>query len=236
MLGSRLVIGDNSQQDKIEGEKLLREAIAKGYDKAIIYLGRLLLNRDNSQQDKIEGENLLREAIAKGNDYAIYYLAHYRYEDNKKEEAAELFYKSMQQGEAESEINLAYMIRKGEYPLHMPHLNIKDLLTKHVFTDKPHIIASVNYALNIVGSTNTTSKWVEAQNILMKLDIYGKEELNNKIDWWYDLSKKGDVEGDLVIGWLSKLGLIDDIKEVGCKERFNRAIASGVCIPEWLLQ
>jgi len=235
-LGWCLLDGENVEQNKEEGERLLREAIAQGDDEAMRILGSRLLDGENVEQNKEEGERLLREAIAQGNVDAMCCLAYCLYQVNRKNEAVSLFEKAVENGDCQSEINLAYMIRRGEYTPSKNIQSIENLLYKHVYNKKPNISATINYALSKIKLTKDNDKWLEAHKILSKLKIYNKSDLNEGIEWWIDLSRTGDLEGDLVIGWLSKLGLIDDIDGLSFYERFKKVLNDGIFIADWLYQ
>jgi|GEM_PF-3285893 len=230
-LGWRLLNGENVEQNKEEGEKLLRDAVKMSNTNAMAYLGSCLMNGENIEQNKEEGEKLLRDAMELGNNNAINSLAFNLYLCGQKPRSADLFYKGILKDNSVCEINLAYMIRKEEYPSSKGSLNVEELLHKYVFTDKPDIFASINYALFIVASTKDNIIWNNAEDILSKLNIYNKIDFKDAVQWWSALSNIGDLEGDLIIGWLSKLGLIDDINGLSYSDRFKKLLDAGMFIP-----
>ncbi len=233
-LGTRLIDGDGVSQDNIEGENWLRKAAKAGYNQAMAVLGSRLIDGDRMRQDIPEGIKLCIASIDKGNADAANTLGFYFYKSGNFIQSVNFFKKGMLLGNYLSKINLSYMIRKGEYPNYSGTPNIEELLGDLVKINR-YTFALINYSLYLISNLNTTIDWIEADYCISLIDYDNTSDIDSAVNWWQNLSNQGDLEGDLVLGWLCLRKKVSDPEELSVKERFAKA-KQIYNIPEWLIE
>jgi hypothetical protein len=102
------------------------------------------------------------------------------------------------------------------------------LLEKGLQKNEP--LAIINLILTIITNEKSDEEWKYADFLIKSLN-----KCMSAASWWYETSRQGNIEGDLIIGWLVKYGLIYDPDEIGYKERFLKVSKKGWYIPQWLL-
>jgi hypothetical protein len=122
--------------------------------------------------------------------------------------------------------NLAYILRR--------YSSVQDqiplILERPLAQGDP--FALVNYALYLAQFTND---WLEADRQLEKINNSSRG-CEGIIEWWGGLSQKGDVEGFLVLLWLSRHGLFEEAK-TGLLPALKEAIITVYPeTPEWLFE
>ena len=134
--------------------------------------------------------------------------------------------------EADAKNNLAYMIRRKEVKdfLKYSNKNIAELLQEGVHQKEPFsmINMSLLWAINI----GTEDAWKLADDIMSNIP---KDNIMSALRWWYDVAKKGDVEGYLVHYWMLRHGKIDKTPLGTKSELIERLSADISGIPYFLL-
>lgn len=178
-------------------------------DEAIVYFDYLL-----DKSNDLISDPKIKEIV--GETCAMYGLA--LYNKKKIKDSFETFKMGTQYNNPYSQVNLAYMLRRGEG---QGDFNIIDLLDKGIENDIP--IAYVNKALSLVMNNWDERQWKEADNIIKNLKTYSKDVIESIETWWHELLLQDDTEGHLVIGWLTRHNLISDPEGLTLKERLNKA-------------
>ncbi len=234
-LGSRLIRGRGMIADPERGKDLLREAAHRGSQLAHIRLAVYMLSGWGLRQDRGEGLQWLRR-IGATQPKHISNLGLHLYMKSLTlprmeaggliEEAAVLFQEAIRQGYSTAQLNLAYLVRRGEvsdatYPsldeLLLPHLNHNNSL------------ARVNQALRLARGIQCAVDWTAADVLIGKL-----QDADRLLDWWFARSEEGDAEGHLVTAWLSRHQLTVDPASLALPERVDMARAGGWGVPDWL--
>lgn len=173
-----------------------------------------------------EGEELLISLLERNYSDGANFVAFSSYEDGDYAKAAELFLKCSQVGCTDSKISLAYMLRRREVPGDLNIPTIEELLEDLIEKKDPHAI--VNYALYLISIDD--EKWEEADKLIKSMI-----NANTTIDWWINGDMVGEGEKNIVLGWLTSHGLIEDPEGISASERLLKAKEHGWMIPDWAI-
>ena len=111
-------------------------------------------------------------------------------------------------GNCSSESLISLIIREEKYPNYSGTPNIEELLNDLVNINKD-TFALINYSMYLI-STHTTTDWIKADYYISLIDYDNTSDIDSVISWWQSLSNEGDLEGDLVLGWLCLKGKVND--------------------------
>jgi TPR repeat protein len=139
------------------------------------------------------------------------------------------FLRAFEAGSAEAGNNIGYMLRRGEVGRDDLSQPVDHYLSKGLAENSP--FNKINLALCFAQGFQRSKDWRRADELVAELGESGRE----LVDWWHSLSKRGDAEGDLVLGWLGRHGLVVDPDGIYWQERLTRARRSGWTVPDWLL-
>lgn len=143
------------------------------------------------------------------------------------QEASVLFQEAVRQGHRISELNLVYLLRRGEIPSEgLPSLEA--LLAPHLREQNPNAV--INQALRFARGVGCGTDWNAADILVGKLQSAAEAILI----WWHARSKEGDAEGHLVTAWLCRHELVVDPDQMSAQERLDRARAGGWDAPNWI--
>lgn len=231
ILGSRLIVGLGLTANPDSGKRLLAAAAQHGSQLAHIKLGTYLLS-----ENREEGLRWLRR-IGACEGHHISSLAYYVYMKSLDaptqvgahilaEEAASLFQEAIRQGRTEEQVNLAYLLRRGEIGSSL-YPSIETLLASHVFQEKP--AALMNQALRVAAGVECTAEWRVADILVGKI-----KEGDALLAWWFARSEEGDPEGHLVTGWLVRHHLASDPDGIPLTARMSHARDGGWAVPDWM--
>lgn len=227
-LGDRLIKGKGLFKRVSEGARWLRKAADEGYIPAIGNLGYRYLNGEGLPQNKARGKEYLVKIENSKNAEEMTVIGQRRYEIGDYKSAFEFFLRGFNLGSEDARNDLAYMIRRSEVPLDAtPPYTAIELL--RVLVEKNHSVGTVNYALCLATGFQCSEDWKAADQLITRI-----KKGSGVFQWWYDLVKKDDPEGDLVVGWLARHRLIDDPDGLTVAERLGRARAGGWRVPEWM--
>lgn len=235
-LGTRLITGARLPADPERGRELLRRAADNGSQLAHIKLGTYILCGRGLPQNRAEGYRWLR-GIGVTEPAQLSLLGCYLYEKSLAapirgearllaEEAGVLFYESTQQGNGADAVNLAYLLRRNEISA-APYPSLDVLLSPHLQQNRP--FALVNQALRLAKGVQCDIDWTLADILISKIKL-----AHSVFKWWSTIGGRGDAEGYLVIGWLSRRGLALDPTQLTIKQRMEFARANGWAAPEWM--
>lgn len=238
MLGTRLITGSVLPADPERGRRLLVQAAEGGSQIAHIKLGVYLLSGRGLAQDKEEGFSWLRR-VGCLQPSQLQFLNFHLYmkslaaptRGEKRllaEEAGVLFYESVQQGNSGDELNLAYLIRRGEIDA-APYPPLDTLLALHLRDNHPS--ALINQALRLAKGVGCEVDWQLADILVGKIERAGEI-----LQWWFARSTQGDAEGHLVTGWLVRRELALDPEQREVVQRMDLARAGGWEVPDWMGQ
>ncbi|HXV43731.1 MAG TPA: tetratricopeptide repeat protein, partial [Anaerolineae bacterium] len=227
-LGDLLIEGKNLSKAVTEGLRLLRKAADAGYTPATANLGYRYLNGEGLPQNKARGREYLAKIENSTNAQEMAFIGDKRHEVGDYTSAIEFYLRSFELGNEDARNNLAYMLRRSEVPLGtvLPNTAIELLLT---LVEKDYSFGIVNYALCLASGFQCSEDWKAADQLMARI-----RKVSGVFDWWYDLVKKDDPEGDLVVGWLARHGLISDPDGLTVAERMRRARIGGWKVPEWM--
>ena len=237
-LGGRLIDGNGLTANPTEGESFLQRAIDAGDSIAMRQLGGRLIDGNGLAANPTEGESLLQRAADAGSSEAMNALAFFKYQsaDGKSSAAAiqlrsnavKLFARAFQLGDLKAGINATYILRRGESsPDGLP--SVVDLLAPGLA--ELDSFALVNDALCHASGFQRPIDWVAADARMAEIGVTGA---GNILEWWHKLAQQGDAEGDLILGWLARHGLIKDPDAQTIETRLNAATAGGWQVPKWL--
>jgi hypothetical protein len=133
-----------------------------------------------------------------------------------------------------SAANLAYMARRGETGATQGIPPLDKLLEKGLSSKTS--IAVINEALRRASGTECQVDWRRADDLISQLRMRrGTMDLQEALDWWLLMSTRfDDGEGHLVIGLLSRHGLVDDPHGLPVRERMVRARERFWNVPAWM--
>jgi TPR repeat protein len=236
--GVRLLVGRGVEQNSAEGERLLREAAENdGILLAHIRLGAHLIGGWGLPRDRRAGLLWLRRVgatsppqITRLGTYLSNKSLAARRTDAMllREEAAILCEEGVRQGVLPGQMIIAYLIRRGEIDA-TSRPSLDELLSEHVKKDQP--FALVNQALRLARGVQCEVDWAKADEVFSRIPT--SEEI---FDWWYARARDCDPEGDIVVAWLARYGLIVDPDGMDVAERFKRGSRGGWEPPDWILQ
>ncbi|EEL83482.1 Tetratricopeptide repeat domain protein [Bacillus cereus AH1271] len=154
---------------------------------------------------------------------ALSHKAFKLYKEKDYNGAANCFLTAFELEEYNAGINLVYMIRRGEFDYSSGKYTIEELLKEGL--DNESAFAIVNKALCLVQGKWDFDYWLKADALIRDMSNLSSEELEDALGWWNEVANLGDVEGDLVIGWLSRHDLIKDPEGQTLKSRLDKAKA-----------
>lgn len=236
ILGTRLITGTGLLADPERGKRLLVKAAQGGSQLAHIKLGVYLLSGRGLAPNREEGLHWLRR-VGCTQSAQLQFLNYYLYLKSLAastrgearllaEEAGVLFHESVQQGNSADEMNLAYMIRRGEIDP-APYAPLDTLLSRHLQTNQP--FALINQALRLAKGVECEVDWLLADILVGKI-----QGTDGVLKWWSARSTEGDTEGHLVTGWLVRRQLAIDPERLPLAQRMGLARAGGWDAPEWM--
>lgn len=236
VLGTRLITGAGLSGDPERGEQLLRKAAHGGSQLAHIRLGVYLLSGRGLAQDREEALRWLRR-VGVTRPSQLQFVNYYLYQKSLTalsrtqarllaEEAGVLFYESVQQGNIGDQMNLAYLIRRGEIDP-KPYPSLDELLSQHLQQNEPY--ALINQALRLAKGVECAVDWQLADILVGKIRAAG-----DVLKWWFARSTESDAEGHLVTGWLVRRHLALDPEQQTLARRMELARAGGWGAPQWM--
>lgn len=236
ILGSRLIVGAGMALDPQQGQQLLIEAAKQGSQLAHVKLGVYLLSGQGLSQNRNEGLRWLRRIGATEANH-ISQLASYVHIKSiaaatpgsariLAEEAAVLYFESVQRGNRGEEVNLAYLLRRKEISP-SPYPSIETLLATHLQQGNP--VAAVNQALRLAAGIGCAIDWHAADTLISKIRA-GTAVLKG----WWARSQEGDPESHLVTAWLVRHGLTIDPDKIPLRDRMDLARDGGWTVPDWM--
>lgn len=129
--------------------------------------------------------------------------------------------------------NYAYMIRRHE----IAHITDRDhLIALKLLNDgvkEGEAFSLVNTALVFALMLGDNESWHLADSIFEKLSPLGGALVES---WWKDVAEAGDIEGDLVLFFLLRYGLIDDSETAPIKSIARRLTKNLSAFPKWLAE
>lgn len=129
--------------------------------------------------------------------------------------------------------NYAYMIRRHE----ITHVTGQDhLIALKLLNDgvrEGEAFSLVNTALVFALMLGDDESWHLADSIFEKLSPLGVVLVES---WWKDVAEAGDIEGDLVLFFLLRYGLIDDSETAPIKSIVRRLTKNLSSFPKWLAE
>jgi len=226
-LATRLIDGNGIQKHVSGGISRLKKLADSGLSEAMLDYGIRLKKGIKVGKNILKGQRYIERAISTSNEY--HSLGIIAYKLNDYEVATELFVKSFKLGSEQSGTSLAYMLRRNEVRGTIPTSNIYMLLEKSLKSSSDTAI--INLAMSIINENSfSDSNWKIANSL-----IKGLFKCAESANWWYESTMNGkDLEGHLVLGLLSKHGIITDPDNLSYLERFNIA-KSKWDIPNWLM-
>jgi TPR repeat protein len=229
VLAQRLLEGNGLAQDLVEGEAWLRRVADRNLA-ARAELGCRLVIRDANEEAVAEGRRHLAEAAASAAPDEITAVGLSCYQAGEYALAARTFLRGLHLEDGPiCGNNLVYMLRRGEIPAAMDLPAVVDLLAEGIRQKDP--FALVNQALCRAAGIQCTADWAAADHL-----IAGLSRADDVREWWYELARRDDPEGHLVIGWLVRHGRIADPDGMDLAQRMARARSGGWQAPEWMDQ
>lgn len=235
-LGMRLLSGESVPTQVRQGRLWIQSAAVAGDRLAAIVLGRWLVKGKYLPADTVEGRAFLARAGA-SSDADIPRLGVPLYDRALNaptpsirrrllDEVVELFLEGHDAGSLGTSLNLAYMIRRGEASGdRFPPLEV--LLERGLRSKKP--FAVMNEALRRALGVQCVSDWHQADQFVSEL-----RTSTGIIEWWGRIARRGESEGNLVLGWLVRHGLAADPDGMEPCRRFALLAATHVRIPHWM--
>jgi TPR repeat protein len=228
---SRLIEGGSAER----GQQLLRNAADRGMVLAHVRLATLLMSGAGLPRDQQTALRYLRRlGVTSGIQVGLLGVHTYlkslaAYGSQRRrlaEDAAILFEESARQGCRDTEVSLAYLLRRGEVSaLGRPTLD--DLLAWHLENGSSE--ARINEALRLAAGVECKVDWVAAD-----ARFAGLNDVDGVFSWWHDRSAEGDAEGHLVIGWFVRHGYRRDPDGLSLTERLDQARTRGWSVPPWM--
>jgi TPR repeat protein len=242
-LGRRLLDGDGLEQNAEEGRRWFTKAAEEGDISAMRNLGNRLLDGDGLEQDTEEGHRWLTRATEEGDLVALNSLGLEAYAERDFRAATEIFLNIFQSENADqvdrgnSANNLLYMKRRGEVPDDISTPADKEIL-RTARKSGPKGFVPINTTLcQAAGLMGLHANWKTADGLIARLKL--KENWDPRIlDWWKTLADSDDDqdrgEGNLIVGWLVRHGIIEDPDGRTVEQRLNDAKELGWEVPDWM--
>ena len=229
ILGCHYIDGKTLDCNPVQGVSLLEKAIKKGNKSAYEALGERLIQGKNIEKDELRGR-LLIQLFESGQTTTSIIDDGFKSYSSEKKEAAESFLNAFKANCCEqSGNNLAYMMHRGEVPESVKCPEVETLLNAGIKVE--YTFSYINYALCLAKGFGFKKDWRKADNEFCKLIDFGRDQ---DYSWWTDLSEKNDADGHLVVGWLTRYGLIEDPESLSIKVRMNCAKECGFDVPDWM--
>jgi TPR repeat protein len=233
-LGAYLLEGNPSANDSLALE-MLRDAAKRGSSLAHVVLGVSFISGRGVTVDRGAGTGWLRR-LGATKARLIGALASYLYSRALGSFPAErrrltrfsavLFWESICQGNVDDEVNLAYLIRRGEVSGEgFPTLD--ELLKRQLAAGTAH--ALMNQALSLARGGNRAADWRAADALVARLG-----DSTTLLSWWQSRASEGDSEGHLVLGWLVRHRHAHDPERLTMAMRFDTARMGGWQVPDWI--
>ncbi|MFP8872650.1 MAG: hypothetical protein VCB43_15225, partial [Myxococcota bacterium] len=241
----RLLDGDGLEQDTEEGRRWLTRAAEGSYAPAMRGLGNRLLDGDGLEQDTEEGQRWLTKAAEEGDTQAMGILGLAAYAESDFRSAAENFLNGLQSENASQDYrghsanNLLYMKRRGEVPDDISTPADKEILgTARKSGPKGWVLINTTLC-QAAGLMGLHANWKTADGLIARLKL--KENWDPDIlDWWKKLADSDDDqdrgEGNLIVGWLVRHGIIEDPDGQTAEQRLNDAKELGWEVPDWMFE
>lgn len=235
ILGTRYLIGQGVNTDPQKGRRWLLEAAEQGSRLAHIELGVYCLAGWGMEPDREQGLRWLRRiGVIHPVELSIVavnlYLRALRFSNTERrqliDEACVLFQEAFRQGERDSTVNLAYLLRRGEIPP-ATYPSLDELLSEHLQQNKSFALA--NQALRLARGVQCAVDWTQADELISRIT-----DVEPILSWWFRRSLDGDAEGHLVVGWLCRQSLAFDPERCSLHERLELARAGGWPVPQWM--
>ncbi|MCP3795786.1 metallophosphoesterase [Paenibacillus sp. CH40] len=228
-LGLKYLNGDGVKKHISNGRDRVSRAAHSENFRAMFELGLRLKRGDKFPKNTKKGQEYIDKSLkdVTGDNYHGLALIAYRLKDY--ELATKFFLIAYENSSIDAGTSLAYMTRRKEI-----RGEVKKIPSIFMLLEKALVNNSVTAILNLVLSyvildDDLDIYWEIADNIIRRLD-----DCNMEIKWWYDIAQENDVEGHLIVGWLSKYNLINDVFDISYRERFNLVRKSGVKVPDWM--
>ena len=179
----------------------------------VALFGDNLIGRIRGGENPVSEEDSLLQKIWEDSDYnTSTYIKNLintgirRYNNGEFSTAGVLFEQAIKEGDegVTAKNNLAFMMRRHEYECNS--YNIENLLDQCVKSGGA--FAYINYAMYLVSN----DEWEKADSQFEAIAA-DDSEIQECISWWTKLYNRGDCEGNLVLGWLSKYGLYEDTEK-----------------------
>lgn len=166
--------------------------------------------------------NIVRRDIYKMSEPVSTGLNYYREGDFESAKAA--FLVAFGRGNTTACNNLGYMLRRGEIQdvtIQGNAMSVEQLLSNGISSGEPFSI--INYALYIanIGDGFDYSKGL---NIVQVIKDTSFEIIQNIYFWWFEVAKKGEIEGIIVLAWLMELGCISEHTSLGTLNELKKRI------------
>ncbi|MBN7575670.1 MULTISPECIES: metallophosphoesterase [Clostridium] len=226
-LGRRLFSGRSIKRHKSHASKYLHKAIKHGIVTAKFEYGIRLKNGLDLALDIDKGKSIINEVLDKSDAEEKYYLGITAYKFNDYELATQLFYDAYKDDVEGASVSLAYMLRRNEINGKIELPDIPKLLENEIKNNSQN--AKINLALHYVRRNDKYQDWEKVNEIFSKLDYCGEAA-----EWWYETSRNGDLEGELVLGLMDRYGLIPELSNETFIERFGKVNNNGWDIPNWM--
>lgn len=225
MMANRLIDGNGIKKHISKGTKYYKKCTNNFI--ANFEYGIRIKNGIGLPKNEKKGKEIIEYSLQKENINMIYNMGMIAYKHKDFQLASNLFFKSYEYKVDDAYISIAYMLRRDEYIGPQIDKTVLELLD--IGLENNEYIARVNYALLIIKNSCNDQAWREADSIIGKLQYYSEG-----IEWWYDVAKRDDVEGDLVIGWLGRHNLIKNRDSISFIDRLEKAQKGGYNIPKWM--
>jgi Sel1 repeat len=235
-LAVRLLTGNGMTADLTQGKQLLADLASTGDRMAHIKLGVYLLAGRGLKPNREEGLGYLRrigaiQAQQLSSVGGYLYLKSLSLTPNERREwaaeAAALFLEAIQQGNVLDELNLIYLIRRGEID-DAGYATLDTLLAPHLKDGNP--FAVINEALRLAGGVQYAADWQAADGLVEQLS-----DADPILTWWHARALEGDSEGHLVTAWLCRHQLAADPDKLTLPARMALARRGGwEAAPSWM--
>lgn len=230
VLGKKLLSGKGIKKHKSRGIKELKKAARHDIVSSEFEYGVRLKSGVDIVMNVKEGKSIIENILAKSDMKKKYSLGVIAYELKDFELATKLFYDVyINKAEEASSVSLAYMLRRNEIKGEINLPDIHELLEKSI-KNKDHN-AYINLALYYIRKDEKNQDWQKVDKIFKSLCYCGEAA-----EWWYEISKQGDLEGELVLGLMDRYGLISDLSDTSFVERFKKVNKNGWDIPNWMFE
>lgn len=237
-LGHRCLKADRVPLEIDKGFALLRDAAHRGDRLAMVVLGNAIEVRSRIASQEVEKWLICAgapkpEILPKLGRYvysraclAITAGEHRRIST----EAADIFALGFRRNPADTfcALNLAYLLRRGEVP-EAPYPPFEELVNGLI--EAKNEGALVNQALRLASGYRCDVNWQAADELFQSLTAS-----LGVLEWYLARSREGDAEGHLVVGWLMRMSLTDEIDGVDLASRLSMASGGFPSIPHWMFQ